>query len=168
MQMIGCTHKLLQKLPLVPDAEIEAPPEVCWHANLIRIDHHDCVLFTHDMMLFSLLVPGVCNADFKQFTEMFGQALFKTMRHFDFSQQQIEYMLDSNSEIRVSKTNSRCVLGSMNDMKQMLDHTAFLHGGLAGTDMAEIFQVLNHTSFKAIGYNYPEEKMREMLSEVQA
>jgi len=32
---------------------------------------------------------------------------------------------------------------------------------------AEIFQVLNHTPFKAISYNYPEEKMREMLSEVQ-
>jgi len=33
--------------------------------------------------------------------------------------------------------------------------------------MAEIFQVLNHTPFKAIDYNYPEEKMREMLSKVQ-
>ena len=31
-----------------------------------------------------------------------------------------------------------------------------------------MFQVLNHTSFKAIDYNYPEEKLREMLSEVQA
>jgi len=168
MQMIRCTQKLLQKLPLVPDEGMEVPPEDCWHANLIRIDHHDCVLLTHNVTLFSLFVPGVCNADFKQFTEMFGQALFKTMRHFDFSQQQIEYMLDSSSEIRVSKTNSRSVLGSMNDMKQMLDHTAFLHGGLAGMNMAEMFQVLNHTPFKAIDYNFPEEKLREMLSGVQA
>ena len=36
MQMIGCTQKLLQKLPLVPDEEMEVPPEDCWHANLIR------------------------------------------------------------------------------------------------------------------------------------
>jgi len=34
--------------------------------------------------------------------------------------------------------------------------------------MAEIFQVLNHTPFKAIDYNFPEEKMREKLSRRRA
>jgi len=167
MQMIGCTQKLLQKLPLASDPEIEVPPEVCWHANLIRIDHHDCVLFTHDMTLFSLIVLGASNADFKHFSEMFGQALFKAMRHFDFSQAQIETMLDSSREIRVSKTKSRSVLGSMNDMKQMIEHTVRLHGGLANRGMAELYQLLNHTPFKAIGYNYPEEKMRALLNGVK-
>jgi len=88
------------------------------------------------------------------------------MLHFDFSQAQIEQMLDGSREIQLAKTNSRSVLGSMNDMKQMINHTAFLHGGIAGMDMEEIFQVLNRTPFKAIGYKFPEEKMREMLNEV--
>jgi len=166
VQLIRCTQKLQKKLPVVANDDVGISQESCWHANLIRIDHYDCLLITHDTTLFSLFVPGVTREDFQHFTQLFGQALFKTMRHFDFSQKQIEYMLDGSREIQTSKTNSRSVLGSMNDMKQMIDHTAFLYGGLGSMDMAEIFQVLNHTPFKAIGYNYPEEKMREMLGEV--
>jgi len=74
------------------------------------------------------------------------------MRHFDFTQQQIEQMLEEGRDVRFSKTSSRSVLGSMNDMKQILDHT--------------VYQLLNHTPFKAIGYRFPEEEMREMLNEM--
>jgi len=166
MQLIRCTQKLQKKLPVVANDDVDLPPASCWHANLIRIDHYDCLLITHDTTLFSLFVPDVTRQDFQHFTPLFGQALFKAMRHFNFSQTQIEYMLDNSREIQLAKSNSRSVLGSMNDMKQMIDHTAFLHGGITGMDLDEIFQVLNHTPFKAIGYNYSEEKLREMLGEV--
>jgi len=49
----------------------------------------------------------------------------------------------------------------------MLNQTAFHHRWLVSTDMAEQFQVLNQAPFKVIGYNYPEEKIKEMLGKVQ-
>jgi len=166
MQLIRCTQKLQEKLPVVANDDVDIPPASCWHANLIRIDHYDCLLITHDTTLFSLFVPDVTRQDFQHFTPLFGQTLFKAMRHFNFRQAQIEYMLDNSREIQLSKTNSRSVLGSMNDMKKMLDYTVYQHGKLAHVGMGEIFQLLNHTPFKAIGYNYSEEKLREMLGEV--
>jgi len=166
MQLIQCTQKLLDRMAVEPEADIAVIPEFSWHANLIRVDYHDCVLITHDKTLFSLFVPGVTNADFNHFPEMFGNALFKAMRLFDFTQQQIEQMLEEGRDVRFSKTSSRSVLGSMNDMKQMLDHTVYQHGKLAHVGMNEIYQLLNHTPFKAIGYRFPEEKMREMLNEM--
>jgi len=146
MQMIRCTQKLLKKLPVVlANDDMVMPPASCWHANLIRIDHYDCLLITHDTTLFSLFMPHMIKQDFQRFTQLFGRVLFKAMLHFDFSQAQIECMLDGSREIQLAKTNSRSVLGSMNDMKQMINHTAFLHGGIAGMDGGDISGVEPHS-----------------------
>ena len=140
----------------------------CWHANLIRIDRRKCLLFTHDTTLFSLFVPGVTRPDFKHFTDLLGQALFKTMLYFDFTQAQIEHMLDASREIGVAKTNNRSVLGSMNDMKYMIEVAVYNSGGLKTTDMDEVRQLINHTIYKAIGYACPKEKMRGLLGAIKS
>jgi len=164
MQMIRCTQKLLKELPIEPSEDVAVLPAACWHANLLRIDRRKCLLFTHDTTLFSLFVPGVTKPDFKHFPDMFGQALFKAMVQFNFSQKRIESMLERSRDIQVGRTNNRSVLGSMNDMKQMIELTVFDQGGLAETDMAELTHMLNQTPFKAIGYSFPEEKMRDLSS----
>lgn len=164
MLLIRCTQKLLQELPMGIANEVTALPLACWHANLLRIDRRKCLLFTHDTTLFSLFVPGVTKPDFKHFPEMFGQALFKAMLQFEFSQVQIESMLDRCRDIRLGRTNSRSVLGSMNDMKQMIDLTVFGQGGLSATDIPGLAHMLNRTPFKAIGYSFPLEKFRDLLS----
>jgi len=168
MQLIRCTQKLLARIQFESEGDITATPSSCWHANLVRVDYHDCVLITHNYTLFSLFVPGVSNADLKYFPDLFGQALFKAMRHSEFTQPQIEHMLEQGRELRFAKTDSRSVLGSMNDMKQMLDYTVYQHGKLAHVGMGDIYRILNHTPFKAIGYSYPEDKFREMLGGVHA
>jgi len=160
MQMIRCTQKLLKDVPMEPAENVAVLPAACWHANLLRIDRRKCLLFTHDTTLFSLFVPCLTKPDFKHFTDLFGQALFKAMRQFDFSQSQIENMLDRCQDIQVGRTNSRSVLGSMNDMKQMIEWSVYDQGGLAKTNMVELTHMLNYTPFKAIGHSYPVEKMR--------
>jgi len=166
MQIIRCTQKLLKALPMQPVERVEALPSVCWHANLLRIDRRKCLLFTHDTTLFSLFVPSVTKPDFKYFPDLFGQALFKAMIQIDFSQAQIESMLDRCRDIQVESTNNRSVLGSMNDMKQMIDLTVSSQGGLAETNIPKLTHMLNQTHFKAIGYRFPEEKMHDLMATV--
>jgi len=168
MQMIRCTQKLLKELPMEPSEDVTVLPAACWHANLLRIDRRKCLLFTHDSTLFSLFVPGVAKPDFRHLPDMFGQALFRTMRQFDFSQPQIESMLDRSRNVQVGRTNNRSVLGSMNDMKQMIEFAVFDNGGLGETDIFDLIRMLNHTSYKAIGYNFPVEKMQELTLARQA
>ena len=92
--IIRCTQKLLKELRIKPQ-EPEVVSEVgSWHANLLRIERRKCVLFTHDMTLFSVFVAGLTRPDFEHIDGVFGQALFKTMLLFDFAQSEIERMLD--------------------------------------------------------------------------
>jgi len=162
MTVLRCTQKLLAELRLKPNAGV-GDDETGWHANLLLVERRKCALFTHDQTLFSFLLCGLTRPDFAYFPEVFGQGLFKALLLSGFDQQQIERMLDTTREIRYTKTSSRSVLGSMNDMKQILEWVIRSRGGLAVVDPAELLNLLNSIPFKAIGYDKPLERMRDFL-----
>ena len=139
-----------------------------WHANLLRIDRRKCVLFTHDMTLFSVFVAGLKRPDFDRIDQVFGQALFKTMLLFDFEQAEIERMLDWSRHNTYSKTNSRSVLGSMNDMAFHIEHHIAADGGLDYADLADLHRRINRIPFKAIDFVYPVEGLKTLLGGITA
>lgn len=134
-----------------------------WHANLLLIERRKCVLFTHDMSLFSVFVAGLTRDDFAHMDEVFGQALFRTLRLCEFGQSEIERMLDWSRHNVYGKSNNRSVLGSMNDLAFQIEHRIGSDGGLAATDLDDLRIALNGIPFKAIGYGYPRQRLAELL-----
>ena len=162
--IIRCTQKLLKELRIKP-AEPEVVNDVGnWHANLLRIERRKCVIFTHDKTLFTLFVAGLKRPDFDRIDHVFGQKLFRAMRLFEFDQVQIERMLDWSQHNTYTKTNNRSVIGSMNDMAYHVEHRIYADGGLARANLDELLMGINQIPFKAIGFNYPKDRLREMLS----
>ena len=165
--IIRCTQKLLKELrikPEEPDESMVVSEVGSWHANLLQIDRRKCVIFTHDMTLFTLFSAGLKRPEFDHIDMIFGEVLFKTMRLFDFEQSEIERMLDWSQHNTYSKTSSRSVLGSMNDVAFQIKHTILSNGGLAYTDPGELRTRINETPFKAIGYKYPHDCLKELLA----
>lgn len=163
MQRIRCTQKLLKEIPGDLVEGVTDPAASGWHANLLRIERRKCVLFTHDETLFSVFVAGLRKPDFVQLDEVFRQRLFKAMLWNDFSQAQIEQMLEACREVRFANSNNRSVLGSMNDMHFQIDCYVECDGGLALVDLVRLHHDLNRTPYKAVGYQYPVERMRAYL-----
>ncbi|MCG8425808.1 MAG: hypothetical protein MI754_00455 [Chromatiales bacterium] len=163
--IIRCTQKLIKELRITPEEPGVLSEVGSWHANLLRIDRRKCVLFTHDKTLFSLFVAGLKCPDFDAMDMVFGQALFRALRLFDFEQLQIERMLDLSRYITYAKTNSRSVLGSMNDMAFHVEDQIACEGGLDYTDIDELRVHINKIPFKAIGYEYPWKSLYALLSE---
>ncbi len=165
MQLIRCTQKLLKELKVKP---LESDPKVgligSWHANLLHIDHRKCVLITNDTTLYSVFIAGLRKPDFKIFPEVFCQALFKNLRCDNFSQQQIEMILEELREIEIGKSNNRSVLGSMNDLVFIIKYSINRVGGLDSTDLAELNWDINRNRLSAIGYGHAVEKLREKLN----
>lgn len=150
--LIRCTHKLLAEIPARladPAASGEG-----WHANLLRIERRKCVLFTHDATLYSVFVPGLKQPDFGHLDEVFGQRLFKAMRWDEFSQTQIERMLDACRTIRFARSNNRSVLGSMNELRFHIEVDVEDAGGLNRVDLAYLHHRLNRIPWSAVGYRY--------------
>ncbi|MDH5785915.1 MAG: hypothetical protein OEZ16_09970 [Chromatiales bacterium] len=162
--IIRCTQKLLKELRITPQ-DTDVVSEVgSWHANLLNFDRRKCVLFTHDMTLFSVFVAGLKRDDFDHIDHVFGQAMFKTLLLFDFSQQQIERMLDWSEHNSYTKTNNRSVLGSMKDMAFHIECVIADSGGLAHTDLADLHWRINRIPLKAAGYRFPLDGMRALLA----
>ncbi len=168
MQIIRCTQKLLKELSMEMEDDVVVLPSASWHANLLRYDRRKCLLFTHDTTLFSVFVPGVVKKDFSDLPDIFGQALFKTMLRLNFSQQEIESILERVRDIRFGRTNNRSVLGSMNDIKQMIDLFVYDSGGLKHTNLYEMIRQINEMPFKAIGYRFPIEAMHRLCKRVES
>ncbi len=162
MTVLRCTQALLAELRVKRDPRV-AEDDIGWHANLLLIERYRCVLFTHDETLFSFFVCSPRRPNLEFFPEVFGQGLFKALLRSGFSQGQVETMLDTTREIRYAKTSNRRVLGSMNEMKRMLESTIASRGGLTATDPADLQRLLNETPFKAIGYDPPLTRMRRCL-----
>jgi hypothetical protein len=159
---IHCTQKLLAEIPdrlIDPSASGES-----WHANLLRIDRRKCVLFTHDATLYSVFVPGLKKAEFERLDEVFGQRLFKALLWDEFSQTQIERMLDACRVIRFTRSSNRSVLGSMNDIRFHIGLHVEDDGGLTSVNLGQLHHRLNRIPFSAVGYEYPVERLWKYLA----
>ena len=151
MQVLRCTLKLLNELGVAPE-EVDGSAGALgqWHANLLRFARRKCVLFTNDLTLYSVFVPGLRKPEFQRIVDVFGQAVFRSLRLDGLSQNQIEAVLDEIGEIHIAKTNNRSVLGSMNDLAYQLEWMISSYGGVEMSSIDDINHQLNRIPMSAI------------------
>ncbi len=160
--LIQCTQKLLAK---VPDRFMDmAISGERWHANLLRIERHQCVLFTHDASLYSVFIPGMKKPEFERLDEVFGQRLFKALVWDEFPPTQIETLLEALRLVRCTRTSNRSVLGSMNDLRMNIEAEVEFCGGLADVDLVHLHHRLNRIPMGAIDYQYAVVRLQEYLA----
>lgn len=166
MQLICCTQKLLKELQQEPTNVVPLNHLLgSWHANLLIVERHKCVLVTNDSTLYTIFIPNLKKIDFQAFHLIFGQHLFKNLLHEGFTQKQIEAVLNEHKEIKYTKTNNRSVLGSMNDLAYQLEYSIQINGGMKGTNILELNHELNRIIFRSINYKHPIEMLRIKLED---
>ena len=169
MVTIRCTAKLLKELGTKPTSLATRPPGLYdWHANLLWVDRKKCVLFTNDLTLYSFLIHKVKKPLSAGFSEQFRLGLFKSLMSDGLNDSQVKRMLGSQDSIVIAKTNSRSVLGSMNDLAFQIKYMVQAKGGLAMVDLAEINRQLNRIPMGAIKYNFSIDELRRRLDEPES
>ena len=82
-----------------------------WCFNLFHVERKKCLIITHQETLFTLFVPMVKRSELRQLHQIFMQALSDTLA---VEGMRLEpFGLAHN--VVIARTNSRVVLGSMND-----------------------------------------------------
>ena len=166
--IVRCTQRLLAELKIKPTEEENASnPFWSWHAKLFHIERRKCVLITNDTTLFTIFIPSLKKPDFASFQLVIGQHLLKNLLFEHIPQHQIEAVLSECKNIKFQKTDSRSVLGSMNDQKFQLEYFIYDEGGLARIDILELNKHLNRNILSAIGYKHPIEMLKEQLNKLK-
>jgi hypothetical protein len=164
MLTLQCTQKLLKELNTDLSPVKDTDPITLWHANLLSLDRRKCVLFTNDQTRYSFLVPGLKKPDFQMLGEIFLENLFRCMLNDGITQKGVEKVLNGCSKYCFTKTSSKSVLGTMNDIADIIKWTVYDNGGLANTDISVMMMKLNRMPMKPIGYGFSVDSFREMLS----
>ncbi|MFC1965576.1 DUF6933 domain-containing protein [Chloroflexota bacterium] len=166
MGIIRCTAKLLAELKTKPTNGLSQSSAWCdWHANLLWVDRKKCVLFTNNPTLYSFFLPSIKKSILKNFEEVFRLSLFKSLIAEGFAEPQVEYVLRQHQHIVIAKTNSRSILGSMNDLAFQIKSMISATGGLANADLSEINRHLNRIPMSAIKYKVSIDELKRLLAD---
>jgi len=163
MQLIRCTKKLQKEMGLSKASFSESEPAgAClgsWHANLVFIARRKCALFVNDRTLFNFIVPDVSRAQLKALSSLFISWLACVLAEEEIPEYVREKIMAEYSQIEYANTNSRSVLGSMNDLAYHYEYLILSEGGVHSPAVPGIIKRLNHIPMGAIKYTYPIEAL---------
>lgn len=166
MLVLRCTAKLLRELgcePACNDDVEKAHGLNVWFVNLLRFDRRKCVLFTNEKTLFSFLVPGLKREQLRSLGEVFAKNLSERLAAEGLGKYE-KKLVGDRSAIAIAKTNSKSVLGSMNDLALQFEYHIKGYGGLENIDLKRLNREINRVPMGALGYRYAIESFEGELS----
>jgi len=135
MIRLHVTKKLFDKLPLGSDGRLGSPgaasdvanddvesPLSGWHANLIRLQRRQCVLFMHDATRSALFLPALTKPDFARLDVLFRDALMSTLLELKADEAVLLRAQAMLGPLVCDRATDRSVLGTMNQAAQEIDH----------------------------------------------
>ena len=132
------------------------PSDDDWYANLLWLDSRKCLLLAHAGTLFSVFIPDIRKADLVPIGPSVVMFIHTELEAESLPLDRLG-ALDSSS-IALAKTESRTVLGYMNEMARFCEYAVSDAGGLARCDARKLNRELRkelHLSKRHPGYFVP-------------
>jgi len=135
-----------------------------WHANLLHIDRRKCVLFVNDKTLFNFVVLDINRALIRELGKLFINHLSCVVASEGLPGKVQEAIKSEYQDLAYAGTNSKSVLGSMNDLAFHYEHHILSEGGIHSARIPEIIHKLNRMPMKALDC-YPIDVIRNLYAE---
>jgi hypothetical protein len=150
---IKCTAKLAKMMgvSLIPP---ETDSDNDWHANVLVIDRLRYVLFCSDATRLCCLAGPVRKKDVQNLPARLMDALSATIRYEGFDEASINYCTRNLEGAKLAKTNSRSILGTMNDNEWHLKEHAFHAGGVGIIGTEALVKHVNHMPLSPLNWDY--------------
>ena len=122
MITLCCTQKLLRRLRMAkPEAGAVPPTNALgnWYANLIRVGPVQMVMATSERSLLTVLLPAL---DLRRsLVPNLCQTVDLLLQELGVDAVRAATEVEAMREVRIGRTVSRSVLGSMNDVSRLLE-----------------------------------------------
>ncbi len=115
MFTLRCTKTLLSKMGSTPIPDTRKPTTVLgdWYANVIPTSRGEIVICTNERTLLTVILPLV---DGQHPLSMFTLRVYNLLRLIGVSEERAEAEMREMESVEIGKTQSRRVLGSMNEI----------------------------------------------------
>ncbi len=168
MLQFRCTAKVQKEFGLKPKDldEIEEPDTMLgnWYVNIATIDRRKTFLFVNERTLLSFILYGVKKSNIGNIHEIFLKALNQLLIMEGVGYPIINNLNNEYLDLKFTKTNSKQVLGNMNDLMFLYKDFIYSEGGLKYCDLSEIIHRLNTMPQKNIGWGFSIDLAKELLN----
>lgn len=163
--IFSCTKKVLDKIKKYKAIETEKE-EIGfynWYVDLINLERKNYFLFTNSKTLFSFFLYAGTKKELNNIEELFESKLKElVIREIGTSPKYFEKLFPECTNSRFLKTNSRSVLGSMNDFKFQIKSQLEYRGKLEH-NYNLINHLINEVPMGAMKYALPVTLMKKEL-----
>lgn len=139
--LVRCTARLLDQLDNKGRPYADDPHRADdWYANLLWSDRRKCLLIVHAGTLFPVFLADIRKSDLRHIGRLVADAIAVALADEGLSAMSLGEL--DPRDVCIARTASRQVLGHMNDMAFMCEHSARMAGGLDRLDVAELNHLL--------------------------
>ena len=133
-----------------------------WTVNLFNQERRKNVIFLNDKTLYSFVLTGARKEHYANLSEIFCRGLNQLLKIDGFTESQISYLTAGLDDIRFTKTQSKSVLGSLNDLVWHYQFHISDQGGLQFADVGEIIHRLNRMPQNNLEWAYSINAVQEI------
>lgn len=134
-----------------------------WFVNIFTIDRRKALVFMNEKTLFSFILYGVRKDNIQEIEQIFKNGFEKILNIEEVERNKINKLLDEYSTIKFTKTDSKTLLGNMNDLTDLYKHKIKMSGGLQTVNLTEIITKTNRTPQRKLGWSYSIDMLKELL-----
>jgi hypothetical protein len=154
MFRLRCTRKLLQRIKDEP-LEGSVPTTTAlgdWYANVIPMPFGELLLFLNERSLLTAAIPG---EDVKFILPQLRQRVDNLLKRFNVPNRLVIAEIRNMGNVLITKTASRSVLGSMNDVA--FNYQAMVEYDKTGRiqKLGELELKLSSMPHKPLNYGFP-------------
>jgi len=163
---ISCTKKVIDHIKKYKDFD-NPKTEIDffnWYVDLVVIERKKHLLFTHATSLFSFVIYVGTKKEINQVEQLFEKRLGEMIvKHVTVLDGYVETLLPKDRTYTFNKTNSRKVLGSMNDFKYQIMTVYDFRGSLDNDCYEHINRAIVSIMISGINRKKSQDKIKEEI-----
>lgn len=171
MLTLKCTKKVQDYLSL-SQAELTDTQDQTntllgpWYVNQLTIDRRKVFLFMNEKTLLSFITFGARKTKTLKhdLPSIFMQQFFQLMKLMELPLEKSDQIMQDYFQAEFRKTDSRILLGNMNDLAHLYEHMIYHHGGFSHCNLSEIIYSINKTPQRNLGWKYSTDIVEEILA----
>ena len=134
-----------------------------FYVNMFNVDRRKTILFMSDNTFFSFIMYGVRKENIEKLPNIFLGGLEQALQFEDIDSSKIDDIINQCKLIEITKTNSRSLLGNLNDLMDMYKIMINHGGGFKYCNLTEIIKKMNRTPQKNLGWKRSIDVLRKLL-----
>ena len=170
MIQFRCTKKVLDYLGIKNSqvCEIRETDALLgnWYVNMLNIERRKTLIFMSENTFLSFILYGLKKENIEKLPNMFLGGLDQVLRIEGIDDRKIDFVINQSRIIEITKTDSRSLLGNLNDLVYLYTETIYHNGGLKNCDLTGITKNMNRTPQRNLGWGDSISKTIELLDSI--